>query len=171
LREKDLEGEALLALAARCRTVFDRFRVQWVVNGSPELALKVAACGVHLASSLDVGAARAVAGPAFLVGRSVHSPRAAGEAARAGADYIVFGPVFDTPSKRGFGPPLGAVLLQEAVAAAGGVPVYAIGGVGPEKVGACLSAGARGVAVMSPLMGENGAEDNLARYGHELGGF
>jgi thiamine-phosphate pyrophosphorylase len=141
LREKDLDEAALLALAAQCRPVF------------------------------DVSAARAAVGPALLVGHSVHSADAAGEAAKAGADYIIFGPVFDTPAKRSYGSPLGTGSLREACAAAGAVPVYAIGGVGPERVGACLAAGARGVAVMSPLMGENGAEDNLARYGHELSGL
>jgi len=171
LREKDLDEAALLALAAQCRPVFDRHQVQWMVNGPPGLALKAEACGVHLPSSMDVSAARAAVGPALLVGHSVHSADAAGEAAKAGADYIIFGPVFDTPAKRSYGSPLGTGSLREACVAAGAVPVYAIGGVGPERVGACLAAGARGVAVMSPLMGENGAEDNLARYGHELSGL
>jgi thiamine-phosphate pyrophosphorylase len=169
IREKDMDEESLLALAARLKPVLDGRGAQWMVNGPPELALKAGASGVHLPSTADVAAARALAGAVMLVGRSVHSPSGARDAAAAGADYIVFGPVYDTASKRPYGPPLGLSALREACGAAGQVPVYAIGGVTPERAVECLGAGARGVAVLSPLMGENRAEENLAGYERRLG--
>jgi thiamine-phosphate diphosphorylase len=81
----------------------------------------------------------------------VHSVAEAVAAAEAGADWIVFGPVYDTPSKRLYGPPQGLGLLAE-VARAVPIPVIAVGGITPERVDAVRKAGAHGVAVISAIL-------------------
>jgi len=79
------------------------------------------------------------------VGASCHSLDAAQQAERDGADYIFFGPVFDTPAKRKFGPPQGIERLKE-VCHGVQIPVLAIGGVTIENARECLQAGAAGLA-------------------------
>jgi thiamine-phosphate pyrophosphorylase len=86
------------------------------------------------------------------VGRSCHSVAELVEAQRRGAAYATLSPVFATPSKPGYGPALGLEGLAAACAAVPGLPVVALGGVGPGRAAACRSAGAAGVAVMGEVM-------------------
>ncbi|MDE3178906.1 MAG: thiamine phosphate synthase, partial [Acidobacteriota bacterium] len=83
----------------------------------------------------------------FLMGVSCHSLEEALAAQSAGADYIILGPVFDTPSKRAYGPPLGLDRFREAVAHVK-TPVLAIGGITAESVKPCFDAGASGIAAI-----------------------
>jgi len=83
----------------------------------------------------------------FLMGVSCHSGAAAVEAERDGADYLIFGPVFATPSKAAFGAPQGLDRLAE-VCRSVRIPVLAIGGVALENASACLAAGAAGLAAI-----------------------
>lgn len=150
LRDKDLDGRALLAratrLAARCRVA----GVPLLVNDRADVARLAGADGVHLpGDGLPVAAARAVAGADALVGCSLHG--ADELAARADADFVVFGPVYDTPAKRAFGPPQGLERLA-AVARASTLPVLAVGGIVPERVAEVLAAGASGVAVIGAIL-------------------
>jgi thiamine-phosphate pyrophosphorylase len=170
LREKDMAEVELAALASSVRPVMERAGVQWLVNSSISLAESARASGVHLPASADPGAARRRLGPAALVGKSVHSAGEAREAASAGADFMLFGPVFDTPSKRAFGAPQGIERLRE-VCDSVGVPVFAVGGITPERVSAVLGAGAHGVAVVSGIMAAENPLEVLERYGRELGGL
>jgi thiamine-phosphate pyrophosphorylase len=100
---------------------------------------------------LSIDDIRAVADKRLLVGASTHSLEEARAAEEAGADWVIFGPVYDTPSKRRYGAPQGLVAL-ERVTQAVGVPVIAIGGVTPERVAEVCAAGARGVAVISAIL-------------------
>ena len=150
LREKDLDARALLVraerLASRCRA----HGVRLLVNERADVALAAEADGVHLPESgLPVEAARGVVGAGRLVGCSVHGT--AQLAARAGADFVLFGPVFDTPAKRAFGPPQGLDRLAE-IARATPMPVLAVGGITPERVPDVLRAGASGVAVIGAIL-------------------
>ena len=86
-----------------------------------------------------------------MIGASVHSLDEARAAERDGANFIVFGPVYDTPSKRPHGPPQGLDALANVVKAVS-VPVFAIGGIRPERVAAARAAGAHGVAVISAIL-------------------
>ena len=90
-------------------------------------------------------------GPRFLIGASVHSLPDALVAAEEGADFLVFGPVYDTPSKRPYGPPQGLEALRR-VAGEIARPVLAIGGITPARVREVLAAGAAGVAVISAIL-------------------
>jgi len=170
LREKDLSEEELLKLASAIRPAMEQHKVQWLVNGSMDVAMKVNANGVHLPSPADPREARRRLGPAALIGKSVHSTGESRDAARGGADFLLFGPVFDTPSKRPFGAPQGIERLGE-VCESVDIPVYAVGGMTPERVAGCLKAGARGVAVVSGLMAAEDPVEVLRIYGRELGGL
>ncbi|MCP4204917.1 MAG: thiamine phosphate synthase [bacterium] len=118
-----------------------------LVNRRPDIAAAVGAAGVHLpARGLPIRAVRKAFGEDFLIGRSTHSPGEVAEAARDGADYVVFGPVYSTPEKLRFGPPRGLAELAQACAV--GIPVLAIGGIDRERLAEVASAGAWGAAAI-----------------------
>ena len=171
LREKDLGGRDLLGLAERLRAATRAAGAPLLVNDRVDVALAVGADGVHLPDGgLPVTEARRLLGPGRLVGASAHSAAAVAAAAGAGADFVVFGPVFATPSKARYGPPQGLDALGAAVRAGGGVPVLAIGGIEPGRVPECVNAGAAGVAVIrSGLGAADPAAAVAALLGH-LGG-
>jgi thiamine-phosphate pyrophosphorylase len=152
IREKDLE---IRPLAGLVRDAIDAARgtnARILVNDRLDVALAAGAAGIHLGEmSLPVEALaewRLSAGRAdFQIGVSCHSIDAAIAAERGGADYIFFGPVFGTPSKAAFGPPLGIERLRE-VCASVTIPVLAIGGVNLDNAASCVAAGAAGIAAI-----------------------
>ena len=103
--------------------------------------------GVHLPSQSIgwLGRLRERLPNEVLVGCSTHGREEVQLAARQGADYLILGPVFDTPSKRGFGRPLGLTRFQE-LATSVAIPVIAIGGIDLERARRVLEHGAYGVA-------------------------
>lgn len=145
LRLRDLPGRRIHELAARVREGVDRHGGWCVVNDRVDVALTAGADAVQLGGeSLPVTAARRVLEGATAVGRSVHGVGSARRAARDGADYLVLGTIFPTPShpeRPGAGPG-----LVEEVAEIG-PPVIAIGGIDAGRVPEVRSAGARGIAV------------------------
>ena len=151
IREKDLSGRELLALAREAVAGCGVARV--MVNDRLDVALAAGAAGVHLGreslSARDVvGWCRGGNAPAeFVVGVSCHSLEEAREAESAGASYIFFGPVFDTPSKRGMGEPQGVARLGE-ICRSVTIPVLAIGGVAEENAADCIRAGGAGIAAI-----------------------
>jgi thiamine-phosphate diphosphorylase len=152
VREKDLCGRELAELVSEAvRRVPRSCRV--LVNDRLDVAVAVGAGGVHLGEhSLEVWDAKRLvsarySGGAFLVGVSTHSLEAARAAEQAGADYLIFGPVFATPSKAAFGPPQGIERLRE-VCANVGIPVIAIGGITEQNAEQCVKAGASGIAAI-----------------------
>ena len=151
IREKDLCGAELAALASEAvRAVQGRASI--FVNDRLDVALTVGASGVHLGeSSLPVESVaswvKTHALRGFLVGVSCHSFDTARGAEGSGADYIVFGPVFETPSKRAYGAPQGLARLEK-VCKQVRIPVLAIGGVTLANAPACLAQGAAGVAAI-----------------------
>jgi len=153
LREKSLPDDELLRQACRLVQAGDPVQTPVVVNGRLDLALAADAAGVHLPGrGVPVGRVKRAVGEDRVVGVSTHSPEEVRSAAAGGADYIVFGPVFATPSKAGMGEPQGLLRLATAVQAAGSVPLLAVGGVTVETAGACREAGAWGVAVIRALL-------------------
>jgi thiamine-phosphate diphosphorylase len=162
LREKDLAAADLAALARRLRALAPDALL--IVNDRVDVALAVGADGVQRTSvSLPVEDIRAIAGSRLLIGASVHSLADAVEAEASGADWVVFGPVYDTASKRGYGPPQGLGALEH-VAAAVRIPVIAIGGITPERVEDVCAAGATGVAVISAILGAAAPADATKRF-------
>ena len=151
LREKDLAVRELLALAEELREATRRHRARLIVNDRADVALAAGADGVQRThASLPVAAMRGVAPANFLIGASTHSLTESRQAAADGADFVVFGPVYDTPSKRAYGEPQGVSALA-SVAAAVSRPVIAVGGITPARVPEVLAAGAAGVAVIRAI--------------------
>ncbi len=120
------------------------------VNDRLDVALSVPTAGVQLGhGSLPVSAARAL-NRLWWIGVSVHDLAEAEAARLSGADYLVVGPVFATASHPGRAP-LGLATLQQIVAAAGDLPVIAIGGMTIDRVREVRGAGAYGVAAIRAL--------------------
>jgi thiamine-phosphate pyrophosphorylase len=164
LREKDLPGRDLFLLAERFRALTDRYGALFLVNDRVDVALASGADGVHLGTaSIPPGEARKLLGPGRFLGVSTHSSREVAEAEEGGADYATFGPVWATPSKAPYGEPVGLPALQEACRAHA-LPLFALGGVTPGRVGEALAAGARGVAAIAALL----AAENPARAAREM---
>jgi thiamine-phosphate pyrophosphorylase len=151
VREPDLGAGALLELVRGLRDAVRAAGGRIVVNDRVDVALASNLDGVHLKStSLPAGEARRLLGPGRLVGVSTHSAKEVEAAFGAGADYVVFGPVFPTPSKAGILEPCGIERYREVAAAAPG-PVLALGGVSRETLAA---AGGRvaGIAAIRALL-------------------
>jgi thiamine-phosphate pyrophosphorylase len=152
LREKDLSGKQLAEFAAEAlRRVAGASAI--LVNDRMDVACALKAAGVHLGEhSLPVKEAIRLVSERggrkdFLVGASIHSLETALHAEEDGADYVIFGPVYATPSKAKFGPPQGLAKLQE-VCERLKIPVLAIGGITLENARETLAAGASGIAAI-----------------------
>jgi thiamine-phosphate pyrophosphorylase len=178
LREKDYSGkewEELVAESAR-RISRARAATRILVNDRLDVALACGAGGVHLSENgIPVSDACRLRdeflssrrdGREFLVGVSCHSLGAALGAARAGADYVYFSPIFYTPSKANYGPPQGLDRLA-TVCRAVPVPVIAIGGISAENAVACFQAGAAGIAAIRMFQ----ESEELAQTLRSLHGF
>jgi thiamine-phosphate pyrophosphorylase len=142
---RSLSGAPGLAVELREKASTDRETVSWaaeasetlgpavpvLVNRRFDVALAAGAAGVHLpADGLPLSGVRAHTPRGFRVGVSTHSPEEAADAIDGGADLVVIGPIFDTPSKRRFGAPLGPEALGRLpLRSSHGAQVYAIGGI------------------------------------------
>ena len=152
LREKDLPGRDLFLLAEKTRRLCQAYRAALFINDRIDVALASDAEGVQLGTaSIPVVPARALLGPQKLIGVSTHSIEEANAAEQSGADFVLFGPVYFTPSKAAYGTPQGLTALK-AIVDNTSLPVYAIGGIGPENVPAVKNRGVRGVALISAII-------------------
>jgi thiamine-phosphate pyrophosphorylase len=152
LREKDLSGKELFVLAEKARRLCDRYQAALLINDRVDVALAIDAAGVQLGkTSLPLPDARALLGTNRFIGASVHSREEAQDAERGDADFIVFGPVYFTPSKAAFGAPQGVPALKKIVAITR-LPVYAIGGIKPDNIQEVRIAGVKGVALISAIL-------------------
>lgn len=158
LRDRRASGGALLAAARYLRSLTHDHGAALLVNDRIDVALAIGANGVHLpAASFPITVARRLLGPEAWIGRSTHAADEATTAASEGADYAVLGPIFATPSKAAYGPPLGVTALTAARAEAPGAallrcPLIAIGGVTIANAGDLRAAGADGVAVIRAIL-------------------
>lgn len=150
LREKELHARTLLTLARKARACALPKGSLLLINERTDIALAAGLDGVNLPEEGCPTAAVRRSAPNLLIGRSTHSIEAVRRAGEEGADYVLFSPVFDTPSKRAYGPPQGIRRLAEACRVST-VPVLALGGVTPDNAAACLDAGAWGVAALGPF--------------------
>jgi len=152
LREKDLTARELYDLGARLQSLLLPHGIPLLINDRLDVAQALDAAGVHLAGhSLSPAQARRQLGPDKLLGVSTHSLEEARQAVREGVDFIVFGPVYDTPSKRQYGSPQGLQRLAEVVAHVT-CPVIAIGGIDTDNLPQVLQTGAHGVAMIRAVL-------------------
>ena len=149
LREKNLSARALYELTRRASALTAKSSTRLLVNDRADIARACGADGVHLTSrSLDTGVVRATFGDEFLIGVSTHSIKEARAARDGGADFAVYGPVFQSPAKSALGVPLGVDNLREAVLALNPFCLIALGGITPANAVSALSAGASGIAAI-----------------------
>jgi len=152
LRERDLSARELVTLALEVQAVTASRRSQLLINDRIDVALALEGVGVHLRNnSLPVSVARQVLGTQRLLGISVHAVEEAVQVESQGADYIVLGPIYETPSKQMFGPPLGIHTLERACRLVR-LPIIGIGGVTAARACEMRRAGAFGVAVITAVL-------------------
>jgi thiamine-phosphate pyrophosphorylase len=148
LRERDLPARTVLSIADALAPLAEQTGAAILINDRADVAA-CAGTGVHLTTrSLKADAVRRAFGEHMLIGASTHNLAEARAAASEGADFIVFGPVFETESKKAYGPPVGLAALQE-VAEQLTIPVIALGGIKPSNFHNTLAAGAAGIAAIS----------------------
>lgn len=161
LREKDLDDVALWSLVTKLREAIAS-GAKLIVNGRSDVAEVTNADGVHLSEI-----APKLASHTGVVGRSVHSVKAAREAEGEGADYVIFGPVYETDSHPGV-TAAGVEALAEIVRAVR-IPVIAIGGITADRVGDVMDAGAAGIAVISAILGSPSPREAAQAFWRRLG--
>lgn len=164
IRMKPASSAATLAAARRALPICRRHGALLIVNDRVDLALAAGADGVHLGQD-DLPLERARLTTNLIVGVSTHDLGQVTAAVAAGADYLGFGPVFETGTKLNPDPVKGIQGLTRAVIVAGAMPVVAIGGIAPENVAAVRSAGAAAACAISAV---NRASDP-GRAGREIG--
>ncbi len=169
LREKDLGGKELFLVAEAVRKLTRRYRAALLINDRIDVALAIDADGVHLGGeSFPVARARELVGAEKIIGVSTHGLEEARAAQAQGADFIVFGPVYFTPSKANYGAPQGLMKLKKIVEKTP-IPVYAIGGIKAEHIPEIKETGVRGIALISAVMSASdpkvAAEEIVARLG------
>lgn len=151
IREKDLSSRELVNLSERLYERARRYKAKVLINDRIDIAVATGLDGVHLGvNSLPVDVVRRKWGD-LLIGVSTHSLEEALEAQSGGADFITFGPVYETPSKIKYGPPKGIEALKE-VCSKVSIPVFAIGGINIDNIKEVIEAGAYGVALISAIM-------------------
>lgn len=153
LREKDINIRELLNMAYCMKELTDRYGARLFINDRVDVAIAVEAHGVHLGQgSIPASAAKKVSKGRLIVGVSTHSITEALDAAKDGADFITFGPIYQTSSKLKYGEPVGINALK-IVRSEVSIPIMAIGGIKIDKINEVMDSGADGVAVISAILG------------------
>lgn len=168
LREKDLPVRELLTLAQELRTVTREFGAKLFINDRVDVATAVGADGVHLGGqSIPVEAVKKVVGKVMKIGVSTHNGEEAKAAQAGGADFITYGPIFETPSKAQYGVPVGVNSIKD-IKNVVSIPIYAIGGINSGNMHQVMSAGADGIAVISAIMKAEDIRKTAAAYDKAL---
>ena len=168
IREKDLDTRELLRFVEAVQQLAHPFRVPCLINDRVDLVLATEAAGVHLrADSMPTKEARQCLGDGYLIGKSIHSAEEVLQSEQDGADFVVLGPVYETPSKQQYGSPLGTGVIREAVRHCA-IPVYAIGGLTPARVEQVMAAGAAGIAVISSISQAASPREAVTTYATQL---
>lgn len=150
IREKKLTTRVLLELVSRAVLITRGTATRVLVNDRADVAVAAGADGLHLTTqSLEPAVVRETFGDRLLIGASTHSAQEAQQAMNGGADFIVFGPIFETGAKKKYGPPVGLQALSELVSEMDPFPILALGGLTMANAGECLRSGASGIAGIS----------------------
>lgn len=152
LREKNLSTRVLHELALKGAEITAGSHTRLLINDRADVARAAGAAGVHLTTaSIAAPVIRRTFGDEFLIGVSTHSLEEARAARDDRVDFAVFGPVFETESKRAYGEPQGVKKLGQVAAVLAPFPVLALGGVRLDNVADCFRAGASGIAAIRLL--------------------
>ena len=162
IREKSLPARELYELTSRAAEITRGSKTRLLVNDRADIARAAGADGVHLTSqSLPADVVRNMFGSEFLIGVSTHSLDESRAARNGGADFVVFGPIFETESKLEYGPPVGLEALGRVNSEAQ-IPVLALGGINERNFRQALEAGAAGIAGIS-MFSEAGDLERLVK--------
>ena len=174
VREKDLSPAWLFHHCQDIQQALNQapdHPVSLYLNDRADLALSLGFAGVHLREeSLPLASHHTTLREALRFGVSTHNLEGVKAAEAAGAQFATFGPVFPTASKTAYGDPVGLKALEEA-ASRTRLPLLALGGVNPDNAGACLSAGATGVAAISAIWEADDPLAELEAFARALGGL
>jgi len=173
VREKDLAPAECFGYARELRDSLGERRTgfHFYLNDRADLALALGFVGVHLREdSLPLARQAAALRASLRFAISAHNLEGVLAAEAAGAHFATFGPIYETPSKAAFGPPVGPRALEQA-ASRSRLPLFALGGVTPGRVAECMAAGARGVAAISAVWNADDPLAALAEFGEALGGL
>ncbi len=153
LREKDMDIKERFYLGRKVRKLTEKNNVDFIVNDRVDLAMALDADGVHLGQEdFPPGEARKLLGDDKIIGLSASSPEQIENIKKDVVDYIGFGSVFATKSKRVERERQSVGLKNlERAAQKSSVPLIAIGGISPENVSEVIGAGADGAAIISAL--------------------
>ena len=152
LREKDCSTREFIEQALAIKHFLETRQVPLIINDRLDVALAVAADGVHLGQSdIQLETARKITGPSMLIGISAESVKDAVEAETGGADYLGVSPIYDTPTKDDTAPALGLKGLQE-IRNRVKIPLVGIGGLNKSNAAEAIRNGADGIAVVSAIV-------------------
>jgi len=169
LREKKIQTRPLLELAYELRKLTSAYDARLLINDRVDICLAVEADGVHLRTDrLPIERVRSLLGLERLIGVSAHSVQESRRAQSEGADFILLGPIYFTPSKALYGSPLGPAILQDARRAGVILPIFAIGGMTPERIQEVRLAGADGAAVISAILTAQNVQQAVKDFFHQL---
>jgi len=162
VREKDLGPQEQVVLAKSLLPIARHLSARLMLHGDAALAEAAGLDGVHLPAGGDAAHARALLGSERLVGISIHSVAEAAKLDPALVDYAIAGPAYETESKPGYGPALGAQGIAAIVGAAG-VPILAIGGITADSARHMRKSRAAGIAVMGAVMRASAPGEEIKR--------
>jgi len=166
VREKDLGGKALLEMALRARTMTRAAGARLIVSERLDVAMEAGADGVHLPErSFTPEEARRVIGPEMLIGRSVHGLEGAVEAEQMGADYVMAGPVFETPGKRDRLSFESLLAIRKRLS----IGIVPVGGIDLSNIGRIAEAGFDSAAVIRALAAAGNPRESAASLALALG--
>lgn len=170
LREKDLPAIELLALSKELRGITKSKSAKLIINDRLDICLLSNADGIHSPEKGLTPQLIKKYNSKLLAGKSIHSVKSAVYAEKMGYDYIIAGPVFRTASKIKYGRPLGLKTLNQ-ICDAVNIPVYAVGGINPERAKKCISKGAFGAAVISEVMKSKSVKQKVKEFRNSMGGL
>lgn len=163
IREKHLDTKHLLTLAQKAREIKLPEGSLLFCNERADVALAAALDGIHMPENACPADKLRAFAPNLIVGCSIHSHEALRLAEESGADYLLFGPVFDTPSKRKYGAPQGLKRLGDLCRKTS-LPVFALGGITPENAALCMDKGAFGTAGLSIFRDTSRLKETLEQF-------
>ena len=167
LREKDLSASEILSLSLKLRKITSN-NSKLIINDRLDIALLSKSNGIHSPENGILPKQAKSFNKNLIIGKSAHSLKSAIEAERKGYDYIIFGPVFRTQSKVKYGKPKGIKELTR-ICAKIKIPVFAVGGINPDRAKKCIDAGAQGAAVIGAVMKSINVKKTITEFKENMG--